>query len=927
MCLRGDFYRSLALGYPLEAAVSEGRRGIYLEADDRADWGIPVLFLRSPDGMLFTDTTNLGAADVRSTAATPASQAGTTGVSGDVHITSAASLHLQEPVAPPPAPLPLPSVEGFVGRVRELAVYAEALRTTGHAVITGMPGVGKTALAAKLALSVAAPDKIFWHTFHAHEGLDTLLWELAGFVAWNDNDQLWQLLQRSSQPPPPETLVMSLLQAISGQNYLLCLDDIQFMDDDPAFEISIDRITGAFGASGLRLIATADRVPAVEGLVHWEPLGGMGLEDVRRFLVARNVTLSDLLSAELHAKTGGNVQLLSLAAHVLQGTTDPARVISQLAHADNIAYYLLDEVDKGLDEAKRRVMTALAVLGGIQSRAAAVEAVLDGENPRRTLLTLISRYLVTSQMGVIEQEYSIHSTLQSFYYDGLGQRERQIMHARAGVYYEQRERAYLRAASHFWNAGELSHAAQLATVHVRRLINQGQARPLRSLLESFDEAQLQPLEWVQVKLAQAQVCRILGDGAATQAACQEALGTLDGMENTPELNVFRAKTCREMGLALKYERPREALSWFERGLARLAIAQATTGEAHVDREEEGLLQLHVGGVQISLGNYEAALQATLTALENISPRESALFAYSYHNLGNIYSVQGDFAKAAHYNQLSLDISRRLHDDLNVVAVLNNMGIDKEISGDWPGAAADYEEALRIADQLDSVVDRVRIANALAMLEVRRGEDAAAEQTLLQAIEIARSHAIGEGLVYLLHTQADLELSRRHWDAAEHALYEAEHMARDLDTRYVLSEVLCSQAELALERGAADQALACVQRARQLAEELELGLENGKALRVLAQIQMMQGDKLIALESFAQSTLLVADEPYEVARCKAAWGAALLADGDQQGYRLLDEAAETFSNLGAQRDVQRIATLLQPMGEGGDEVVTDSGTKQ
>ena len=663
-----------------------------------------------------------------------------------------------------------------MGRTRELAAYGETLRTTGIAVIAGMTGVGKTALAAKLALRVAAPDKIFWHTFHAHEGLDTLLWELAGFVAWNGDDQLWQLLQRSSQPPPRETLVVSLLQAISGQDYLLCLDDIQFMEDDPAFEASIDRVVSAFGAGSLRLIVTADRVPGIERLVHWEPLGGMSLEDVRGFLAARKVMLSDRLSAALHAKTGGNVQLLSLAAHVLHGATDPARVISRLASVDNIAYYLLDEVDKGLDESKRRVMTALAVLGGLPSRAAALEVVLDGENPRRILLALISRYLVTSQMGVIEQEYSIHSTLQAFYYDGLAQRERQVMHTRAGAYYEQRERSYLRAASHFWNAGEPSHAAQLATDNVRTLINQGQSRPLRSFLEGFEARQLQPVEWVQVNLAHAQVCRILGDSAAMQASCQEALRTLDGMENTPQLNVLRAKACRGMGLALKYEKPREALSWFERGLARLAIAQTTPGGEAGNREEEGLLQLYIGGVQISLGNYEAALQATVTAVQNLPPQEDALVAYSYQNLGNIYSYQGDFAKAAQYNELSLNISRRLHDDLNTIAVLNNMGIDKEISGDWQGAATHYEEALHIANQLESVVDQVRIANALAMLQVRCGDDVAAEQTLAQAIEVARAHAIDEGLVYLLHTQADLELNRQQWDAAAHALDEGEQLA-------------------------------------------------------------------------------------------------------------------------------------------------------
>ncbi len=49
-----EFYRSLALGAPVDVAVAEGRKGIYLEiGKDSRDWGMPVLYLRSKDGCLF----------------------------------------------------------------------------------------------------------------------------------------------------------------------------------------------------------------------------------------------------------------------------------------------------------------------------------------------------------------------------------------------------------------------------------------------------------------------------------------------------------------------------------------------------------------------------------------------------------------------------------------------------------------------------------------------------------------------------------------------------------------------------------------------------------------------------------------------------------------------------------------------------------
>jgi len=48
----GEFYAALAGGLPVDTAVTEARVGIFSEADN-FEWGTPVLFLRSNDGILF----------------------------------------------------------------------------------------------------------------------------------------------------------------------------------------------------------------------------------------------------------------------------------------------------------------------------------------------------------------------------------------------------------------------------------------------------------------------------------------------------------------------------------------------------------------------------------------------------------------------------------------------------------------------------------------------------------------------------------------------------------------------------------------------------------------------------------------------------------------------------------------------------------
>ncbi len=51
--LSQTFYEALADGIPVDMAVSEARKAISLEVVNTLEWGTPVLYMRSPDGVLF----------------------------------------------------------------------------------------------------------------------------------------------------------------------------------------------------------------------------------------------------------------------------------------------------------------------------------------------------------------------------------------------------------------------------------------------------------------------------------------------------------------------------------------------------------------------------------------------------------------------------------------------------------------------------------------------------------------------------------------------------------------------------------------------------------------------------------------------------------------------------------------------------------
>jgi len=60
------FYEALADGWPVDAAVGEARKSISLEIANTVEWGTPVLYMRSPNGMLFDVAQKLNSSSTQS---------------------------------------------------------------------------------------------------------------------------------------------------------------------------------------------------------------------------------------------------------------------------------------------------------------------------------------------------------------------------------------------------------------------------------------------------------------------------------------------------------------------------------------------------------------------------------------------------------------------------------------------------------------------------------------------------------------------------------------------------------------------------------------------------------------------------------------------------------------------------------------------
>lgn len=825
-------------------------------------------------------------------------------VDGDVHVT----YERRDVIPPPPTPDRPPHPALFVGREKELSSYKTALNQTGLAVISGMAGVGKSALAAQLARDVAKPEKIFWHSFHEGEGIEGIIWRLAGFLAANGEEALWAMLQNAqmanSRPPPPELLFDYLVQLTRGRGLLLSFDDFHYVDDNPLLNQLVDRLGSVLLAGELQVIITSRQAPDFVPPASLQVLGGLSTSDLDQLLAAHELTLEEAQITQLHNYTGGNAEMLTLAIDLLLGGYEAQELLARMVEIDDIEDFLMNEIEDRLTRSERQAMGGVAVLMGYPGSRAAVEAILDSGSLRRILHDLGDRFLLTIFHGEEGRLYSQHAIVRDFFYEGLSRRERHNMHLRAAAFYNDEAPDTLAAIRHFHLAGENSTAVALAMDKVYALLGQGQATALSHLLAEIERGQLATEQWITARIICGQVYSFLGQNGRAEENLLDARNELDSLPPSQETADLHARVCLAMGDLLRQQAPQKALKWYQRG--RDALNEDTA-------QHEAALSIGQGTVYTFLEQFEEAKGALEAGLALLDGRPSQLLVTAIENLGVVYfDLLGDADRAVALTEEALAVSVLLDDQFKKAELLSTLGTFKHQTNDWPGAMVDFQQAWHLARQLGN--DKI-----LAMTEANLGH----ALMLSGDYESAERH-LAAGLDLFVHTKqqifacqamvniAQLHLYRQQWPAAAAILKQCKESAHDLDAGFLFPQIMCMQAEVALETGHLEAAGTGAQEALIAARESDDKVDIGLCLQVWGRIMSASKRFPEASAAFEESVnLLQGIDALDAARTKAAWGMTLVSAGDiEQGNLLLGEARATLVELGAHGHLAAVDKQLE-----------------
>ena len=608
--------------------------------------------------------------------------------------TSTALFQLLEPI--PPAP------PFEVARSQALARLRTRLSTERRILLSGMAGVGKTALAAALARETVEVKPVFWLTLTAGAttSVDTLAHQLALFLSEQGNPQVKALVQSSlNQPGLASDRVLALLAAgLNRQPVLLCLDNAESIsDNEPILHV-------------LRYLCTTTTAEII--LTSRESLPLPGICEIALAGLARGEgislvsALTDRLdigqAARLFEKTGGNPMLIRLAvAHLIDDDRDATGFIDRLDAQPTVASYLLETVQKQSTPAQWSWLSLLAVffkpVDLYDERLAELVQSLGGaQETSAAIVNLQRRHLIDDPSRA-----ELNPLVRDYIYRALGaDAKRRRLHRLAGDWYAGNPAAALAAATHYAEADLVEETVEIIALGEKGIIARGEASAAVAVL---DQARAQAVERRGLG----------GDTLRRLLTIRGALLTASARSVEAEANLQQAlslATNPAIRADLVYR-----LSWVMAQHGRYAEALDIIEGVRVELPSADLLlsaQLAVAEGRICdvSGDHARAQHSAEQAIRlanqvaNISLLQAEeIRAESYYSLANVARRNRQVDAAIEYAQCAMISSHRAGQRIREVASFSFIGGMLYDSGDLEGSLRYRRDALAGAQAIDDQV--------------------------------------------------------------------------------------------------------------------------------------------------------------------------------------------------------------------------------
>jgi tetratricopeptide (TPR) repeat protein/transcriptional regulator with XRE-family HTH domain len=729
-----------------------------------------------------------------------------------------------------------------VQRPAALALLRGRVAADRRVLLTGLPGTGKTSLAAVLAREQLTAGPVCWLTLTA--GITTpaeaVIRLIARFLARHGHDEVAALCLAG----PPERSVARdeqlylITSALAGGGALICVDNAHLLRDEPGTSTVLEHIASAAPVS---MLAVSREDLPLAGFVPVR-LGGLAEAEARELVHGvAGPMISGQLASALIERTGGSPMLIRLALGQLHPAGSTATtLLEHLETEPGIAAFLLQATLRDLGEPSRRLLRLIAVFRHpvdlLDSRLIEASEALAGPYDVLAGLDELRRRQLIDHPARAE----LHPLVHDHVYAGLvgTAAGRQRLHRLAAAHCESVLADPLEASWHFARAGCPAEAAELLATRVADIIASGRGAVGAELAAGLLAAGGSTSE-AQRQLHVARGDRLLHTELAAEAedAYRRALASPASAAVRAEVSWRLAECllqrgqvtealqlCRSAGASLSDDDIvlRAQLAAMQGRahlmLSELPAALAVAGEARAAAERfagvapdvaaavRARAGLVLGSASRLRGEPREAvqwLQESLAAARAAGLREVA--GRALFNTGAIAHELGEMSRAEQLYGEALAQMRAIADGYGIGRVLHALGMVRNQAGAPDEATALLEEARDLKLRMGDPVGAANSEHTLALIQLARGRTETARGMLATILAATLEHGERVSRAHYLDSLAMAELADADPASAGRHLAEAATIAAEVGHPSLGSMISLHRAFAALSAGELDTA--------------------------------------------------------------------------------------------------------------------------
>jgi tetratricopeptide (TPR) repeat protein/DNA-binding transcriptional ArsR family regulator len=737
----------------------------------------------------------------------------------------------------------IPPVHQFIGRYKEL----RRCDSGAVVIIEGIPGVGKTYLAAQFVLQKETEGKkIFWHTFTEIDSFHYLVNKMSVFL---NNFGFSNLLEYVKQGGRDERVCVSLIQQGMNEEMILCFDGFQNVCDERI--ISLFQLLKHL--KGNLLIVSRERPPFL-GLLEEDiteiRLSPFTQQEVLEFLSSRGTHIEDTVFREIYRRLGGHPLILEMFCEAAR--EKPASDLLHSLPTERVEDYLWSEVFQELSEHERELVEWLSVFR-IPVPSQMLQELYSGEKFWTAMKNLERRMLVKKQEG----SYMLPSMIRDFTYNTLSTRKNLHRTIAQAYLVKTQGEGFLEAMYHFLRAGEQEKAAAiLVQCHDEDidLIEQGFSSPFMELLNLFTKQEVSPLLWCMIMYERGRIFLLQGN-------LSEAFTAFSEMRDTAEQGSFDthyARALYQLGNVHAYK-----------GEWEQAHRQFTESLSLLEESTHHQLRVQIHADSALLLMKQHNFTEALSHLES-GKKIAEQHGYTYgvcrilRRIANIHYYQDNFDTALTFYEKSLALAEQALEVREIAANYNDMGLVYFYKGD-------FEKALQYFQKDRDIWERI-------------------------SDNKAKISSYGNlGMVY-----SEME----EFEKAEYYYKGALTMARELEDPYYIAYLKMKLAHLNLMRGSLTDACALCEDCLKLFDQFGESLHHGEFCRIYGTVLHSRGEVERAHSLYEDSLEKLRESPLELGKTHLEYAMALKKENDPQAETHYRQALSLFQSISARRESEK-----------------------